>query len=328
MEIVRKATNDALTENSIADDKNQVVSIWDDKIRNLKDERSKLDEFSELKFVPNKAEVEQCVNTFHLSECGVMEFCKRREPCFMKRLGNDNLGRNFIGYGLALDTDTDQLYVTDICKKIVCIFLRDGEFMKIFGEGNLILPLDLCLTKEYVFVSDVGSVVKFSKSGEYINCSDIDCKFTGICISLQSVYVCSYIEDKIDVLDLDLVYIGYFRQEILKHPRSIQAYESKIFVLTVEDISIHVFDSSHNYLHNIALPGLESDLLLCYFTIDLSGNFILSDRGEHCLKVYNAKGELIESLGNGYLTSPRGITTDRNNRIIVVSEAYNSIQLY
>ena len=328
MEIVRKATNDALTENSIADDKNQVVSFLDDKIRNLKDEKLKLDEFSELKFVPNIAEFEQCVNKFHLSECGVMEFCKRREPCFMKRFGNDNLGQNLIGYGLALDTDTDLLYVTDICRTSVCIFSKDGELMKIFGEEYLSHPFDLCLTKEYVFVSDIDSVVKFSKSGEYINSSDNGHEVTGICTSLQSVYVCNHTEGRIEVFDLDLVYIESFRQEILKHPRTIQAYESKIFVLTVEDISIHVFDSSHNYLHNIALPGVEFDVLLYYFTIDLSGNFILSDRGAHCIKVYNAKGELIETLGNGYLTSPYGIATDRNNRIIVVSESYNSLQLY
>ena len=186
----------------------------------------------------------------------------------------------------------------------------------------------MCLSKEFVFVGEVGSVIKFSKSGEYINSSDTDDELRGICISLQSVYVCNYSEDRIDVFDFDLVYIEFFGQEILESPRSIQAHESKIFVLTVEYLIIHVFDSSHNYLHNFPLPGLVSNLLLYYFTMDLSGNFIISDRGAHCLKVYNAKGELIGTLGNGYLTSPHGITTDRNNRIIVVSEAYNHLQLY
>ena len=328
MEIVRENTNKLLTENSIADDKNQVVSIWDDQIRNLKDEKLKLDEFSELKFVPNISEFEQCVNTFHLSKCGVMEYCKRREPCIIKRFGNDNLGRNIVGFGLALDTDTDLLYVADLCRNYVCIFSKDGELMKIFGEEYLSHPFDLCLTKEYVFVSNVGPVVKFSKSGEYIDSSNSGDELAGICTSLQSVYVCNYTEDRIDVFDFDLVYIESFGQEILKQPGNIQAYESKIFVLTltVGETSIHVFDSSHNYLHIIALPGFKSNL--CYFTIDLSGNFIISDREAHCIKVYNAKGELIETLGNGYLTSPHGITTDRNNQIIVVSESYNNLQHY
>ena len=57
-------------------------------------------------------------------------------------------------------------------------------------------------------------------------------------------------------------------------------------------------------------------------------HFIISDRGAHCLKIYNAKGELIESLGNGYLTLPRGVAIDRNNRMIVVSESSNNFQLY
>ena len=327
VEAVRKATSDALTRNDLVEDKNQVMSIWDDKIKKLKNEKSKLDEFCELKFVPNSLELEQCVNKFHLNECGAMEFCKRREPCVMKRLGDDNLGRIVLGFGLALDTDTDLLYVTDYIKKYICIFSKDGEFMKKFGKENLDRSYDLCLSKEYLFVTDGRSIVKFSKSGEYLQSSNCDGQVLGICIFLQSVYVCDHLR-KVDVFDLDLIHIKSFGQKCLKRPRSVRVHESNIFVLTETNNSVHVFDSNHEYLRSIPLPGIESDLYLCYFTMDLYGNFIISDRGAHCLKIYNAKGELIDSLGKGYLTLPRGIAIDRNNRIIVVSGSYNSIQLY
>ena len=327
MEIARKATSDALTRNDLVEDKNQVMSIWDDKIKKLENEKSKLDEFCELKFVPNSVEFEQCVNKFHLNECGAMEFCKRREPCVMKKLGNDKLGENVNGFGLAVDTDTDLLYVTDYIKSYIGIFSKDGEFIKKFGKEHLDSPYDLCLSKEYLFVTDESSIVKFSKSGEYLESSNCDGQVLGMCIFLQSVYVCDYL-GKVDVFDLDLVFLNSFGEEMLKNPRSVQGHKGKIFVLTKTDKTVHVFDSNQEYLHSIPLPGLESSLSLCYFTMDLYGNFIISDRGAHCLKIYNAKGKLIESLGKGYLTLPRGVAIDRNNRIIVVSESSNNFQLY
>ena len=328
MKIVIKATNDALSENYLADYKNQVMSISDDKIKNLENEKLKLGEFCELKFVPNFVEFEQCVNTFHLNECGAMEFCKRREPCVMKRLGDDNLGRRLVGSGLAVDTDTDLLYVTGFINKHICIFSKDGELRKKFGKENLDSPYDLCLSKECLFVTDGSSIVKFSKSGEYLQSSKCSSHLTGICISLRSVYVCNYTRAKVEVFGFDLVHSNSLGRKMLELPRSVKIHESKIFVLTETDNSVHVFDSNDKYLYTIPLPGLESNLSLCYFTMDLYGNFIISDRGAHCLKIYNAKGEFIESIGVGYLISPRGIATDRNNRIIVVSESPNNLQLY
>ena len=344
MEIARKATSDALTRNDLVEDKNQVMSIWDDKIKKLENEKSKLDEFCELKFVPNSVEFEQCVNTFHLNECGAMEFCKRREPCVMKKLGNEKLGGSVNGFGLAVDTDTDLLYVTDCIKKCICMFSKDGEFMKKFGEENLKSPCNLCLSKEYLFVTDGNSIVKFSKSGEFLTINNAT-KFnflpifsilpsvfipSGICISSELVYVCNYNLGGVEVFNLDLVYSKCFGQKCLDHPVDIEINDingGKIYVFR-EDMSVYVFDSDHNLLSSVTLSGIESHQILYFFRVDLLGNFVFSDRRAHCLKIYNAKGELIESIGNGYLTVPRGIAIDRNNRIIVVSESYNNLQLY
>ena len=341
IEDVRESTNKLLTENYIAGDKNQVVSIWDDRITNLENEKLKLDEFCELKFVPNSLEFEQCVNKFHLIECGTMEFCKRREPCVMKRFGDDNLGGNVIGFGLALDTDTDLLYVADCIQNYIFIFSKDGEFKEKFGREHLINPCDLCLSKEHLFVTDGNSIVKFSKSGMFLTRIET-AKFSfvsifsglspifvpsGICISSELIHVCNCSQGGVEVFDLDLVLKTCFGRNCLKHPRDVDIYESKIYV-SGEDASVNVFDSDHNHLSSITLSDKELHRVPYLFKVDLLGNFVFSDRGAHCLNIYNAKGELIESLGNGYLISPRGIVIDRNNRIIVVSESSNNLQLY
>ena len=333
IESVKENTNKVITQNSIAGNKDLVLSIWDEKIKDFDNEKLKLDRYRELVFVPNLAEFEQCVNKCHLNECGVMEFCKRREPCVMKRFGNVESGRNVMGSGLAVDTDTDLLYVCDYCRNSVCIFSKEGEFVNSFGEGKMNGPHDLSLSAEFLFVTDEVSIVKFSKSGEYSNTFKTSIFMfapMGLCISSQSqlVYVCNYALDRVEVFDLDLHYNKCFGQEKLLLPVDVDIYETKIYVITHADTPINVFDSNHNTLHSIALPGLVSNELLSFFKIDLSGNFVISDRGAHCLVVYTATGGLLGSLGDGYLISPRGIGTNRNNRIIVISEGYNSLQLY
>ena len=68
MEMIKQATNDVVTENLVAGNKTQVMGIWDDKIRDLKSDKDKLDSVCELKFVPNTEELIDCVNKIHLRD--------------------------------------------------------------------------------------------------------------------------------------------------------------------------------------------------------------------------------------------------------------------
>ena len=56
MEMIKQATNDVVTENLVAGNKEHIVGLWDEKIGELKRDKDKLDSVCELKFVPNTEE--------------------------------------------------------------------------------------------------------------------------------------------------------------------------------------------------------------------------------------------------------------------------------
>ena len=66
--------------------------------------------------------------------------------------------------------------------------------------------------------------------------------------------------------------------------------------------------------------------------MDKKGNFIVNNRDNNfkdCLKVYSPSGELIDSLGSGYLCVPNGIGLDRQDRIISIAYSLiNCFQVY
>ena len=340
MEMIKQATNDVVTENLVAGNKEQVMGIWNDKIIDLKRDKDKLDSVCELKFVPNTEELIGCVKNIHLRDSLCVEYNKRREPIVMKcRTGT---GEGDIGSSgaIAVDKEMDLVYVTDLYKQAVNVFSVEGDFVRKIVNDKLIYLCGICLTDEFVFFSDVrNKVVKFSKAGVYLSDTETvnkDLTLTS-CRNMctynnQTVYVCNENENRIEVFGLDLSYTGNFGEEEINDPTDIKTYNDRIFVLDYVLHKIHTFNTEHVYLTSIGLVGYNSVLQHEFLAIDKRGNFIVNNRDDtfhSCLKIFSPSGELIDSLGSGYLCVPRGIDLDRQDRIISISfSPFNCFQVY
>ena len=338
MEMIKQATNDVVTENLVAGNKNDIVGICDDKIRDLKRDKDKLDCVCELKFVPNTEELIGCVKKIHLRDSLCVEYNKRREPIVMKCRTGVGEGDMRMPGAIAVDKEMDLVYVTDYDKDVVNIYSIEGNFVRKLVIDKLIGPCGICLSDEFVFVSDGNSkVVKFSKEGVYLNDTETvnkDLTLTNcgnMCTyNNQTVYVCNENENRIEVFGLDLSYTGNFGEEEIHNPIDIKTHNDRIFVLDDYVDEIHTFNTEHVYLTSIELVGYHSHRK--FLAIDKRGNFIINNRDDtfhSCLKIFSPSGELIDSLGSGYLCVPRGIDLDRQNRIISISFApFNSFQVY
>ena len=339
IEVIRKATGDLLTENLIAGSKEQVVSLWADKINNLRREKEKLDSVWELKFVPNSFEISASVNKIHLKECGTVDFNKRREPLVMTGKRGRYEGSILLAYAIAVDKETDLVFVVDTFKKRITIYSLEGDFIKSFGKGKLRTPFGICVSEEFVFVTDVGnnSVVKFLRSGEFVcdtKSQNKDAqleKLHNLCVHNQSVYVCNYSKHRIELFNSDLLFNKSFGDSKLNSPEDIKIFKGTIFVLTQIDNSIHTFNTQHEFIYPIPLTGPNSANIsnAFFFTIDQSGNFIISDKYGDCLKVFSPTGQYIDSIGDGFMILPQGIDIDRHNRIVSVCNSdFNTFQIY
>ena len=247
MEMIKQATNDVVTENLVAGNKEQVMGIWDGKIRDLKRDKDKLDSVCELKFVPNTEELIGCVKNIHLRDSLCVEYNKRREPVVMN--GRTGTGERDMGMpgAIAVNKEMDLVYVTEMYKHVVNVFSIERDFVRKFVNDKVGHLCCICLSDEFVFVSDVrNKVVKFSKKGVYLSNTETvnkDLTLTS-CRNMctynnQTVYVCNNKENRIEVFGLDLSYTGNFVEEEISNPTDIKTHNDRIFILDFVNLEMH-----------------------------------------------------------------------------------------
>ena len=342
MEMIKQATNDVVTENLVAGNKEQIVGLWDEKISELKRDKDKLDSVCELKFVPNLEELIDCVKKIHLRDSLCVEYNKRRDPVVMKGMRGVGEGGMVYVRAIAVDKEMDLVYVTDWYNGVVNVYSIEGDFVRKIVSDKLCRPHAISLSDEFVFVSCSGrkNVVKLSKTGVYLSDSKTvnkDLSLTGcgnMCTyNNQTLYVCNELGNRIEVFGLDLSYTGNFGgEEEIGCPSDIKTHNDVIFVLDYTARKIHTFNTGHIYLTSIQLVGYNQVPFFSFLAVDKKGNFIVNNRDDNfnsCLKVFSPSGELVESLGAGYLSVPRGIDFDRQDRVISLSfSPFNCFQVY
>ena len=338
VERIKESTR-KLMSNLITANKNDVVQIWDDKIAELKRNKSNLDQVSTLKFVKNIEEFSDCVERMHSRGVETVAYRKRREPLVMK--GRRGYGEEEIinPQGISMDDTSNEVFVVDYYKLLVCVYSSEGDFIRKFGKEQLNGLYGICLSREFIFVTNLSSsaISKFAKTGEFVKSTSLEGENAiqlksprGLCVHNEFVYICNGGHNRIEVLKLDLTFVKNFGECKLEYPEDIKLFQNQIFVLVQLNSTIHAFNTEHNYLRSIHFTGLQSQISHAYFfTIDNKGNFIVSDFEGSCLKVFNSSGECVETLGEGFLSLPKGVVMDNLQHIVVINQlSYKCFQIY
>ena len=337
LEEITRATNEVLKMNLISKSKEIVVKTYDDDIKKLIEKKANLDQVSSLKFVLNNEEFSDCVKRMHLREIEAVEYCKRREPLVMKGKRGYGEGEVFNPQGISVDDLSNEVFILDYYKDLVCVYTSEGDFIGKFGEKKLNSPSRICLFGEFLFVSSRSNSVisKFAKTGRFVKSTSLEGENaiqlkspTGMCVHNEFVYICNFGHNRIEVLKLDLTFVKNFGK--LEYPEDIKLFKNQIFVLVLLNSTIHTFNTEHKYLRSIHFTGLQSQISHAFFfTIDNKGYFIVSDYEASCLKVFNPLGECVETLGKRFLILPRGVAMDNQQRIVVINNSnYKCFQIY
>ena len=329
LEVVRKATSDVLTENLTAVKKEEGMKMWDERISELKKKKTDLEPVSDFKFVTTDLEeFSKCVRLIYLRETEAIRYSKREAPLVMRGKRGRDKGEVYLPRSICIDGITNEVFVVDRWQKVIFIYSEEGEFIRSFGRNELRSPYGICITKEFVFVTDVGfnGVVKFLKTGGFVNSTNsqggkvLNINFpTNMCAHNGYVYVCNTKSHSVEILNEELLFVMRFEKN-LKYPEDIKIFNNQIFVLTETDRKVHIFSTEHTFLDSITLIGHKISHSF-YFAVDKRGNFIISDEFKNCLKVFNPFGEYITTLGEGFLFFPQGVAIDNKQRIIVLSES-------
>eukprot|EP00800_Vazella_pourtalesii_P019686 TRINITY_DN678_c0_g1_i12.p1 TRINITY_DN678_c0_g1~~TRINITY_DN678_c0_g1_i12.p1 ORF type:complete len:388 (+),score=63.14 TRINITY_DN678_c0_g1_i12:52-1215(+) len=255
----------------------------------------------------------------------IPEYVGKEHPILSKcKAGNGN-GEFHNPRGVAFDKIQNKLYICDLTNHRIQVFNTNGEFLHSFGNNQLKRPHGICLSKDFVFVSDEAKkcVTKFTHEGKLSNTFDGAAKFgrnLGIDCYGEFVYICDSTFQKIHVIDLNLRYITHFGSGNVKFPGDISIHSDRIYILSLSVSSIYSFNKDYTFLKEIELSGGEKPMTVAMFmVIDPKGNFLISDGSNQEVRIFSPQGMLKHIIGRGHFNILNGLTLDNSNNIICLN---------
>ena len=140
----------------------------------------------------------------------------------------------------------------------------------------------------------------------------------------NTIYVCDRSNHRIQILTQELKHHSMLGIDQLKCPRDVKVTRDRVLVLDKNDPCMFVFNSDHVLINRLITRGVGKQTNNPFsFDTDREYNIIMSDCSNHCVYVFNQKGEQIHRFGKkgqgiGEFYRPYGIALDNSGRIVVV----------
>ena len=255
----------------------------------------------------------------------IPEYVGKERPILSKCKAGSGNGEFCNPRGVAFDKIQNKLYICDRSNHRIQVFNTNGKFLHSFGHDQLQGPYGICLSKDFVFVSDESKqcVTKFTLEGLFKNSSDLElknCQIFGIDCCGEFLYLCHFSHQKIHVCDINLNYIKQFGSGEIKFPADISIHSDRIYILSRSMNCIYCYNKDCTFLKRIQLSGGDIPMTLSMFmVIDPKGNFLISDSSNQEVRIFSPQGILKHIIGRGHFNLLNDLTLDNSNNIICLA---------
>ena len=251
--------------------------------------------------------------------------------------------------GIAIDEDNQLILIADWGNSRVQIVSFEGRFLTRFGKDTLKLPWGIIVINEHVFITDIGphALLKFDGNSYKLvmrtgTQGSEDGQFDyplGLCIEYNGdVLVADKNNSRVSVFSKDLLFISNIGIRQLKEPTDVKLTPSSVVVVLDKRPKCVHFYSKNGHLLNSYISRRQGPDCLVYiptfFCLDLAGNIIISDYGNHRIKIVSQSEQLIHTIGRegegiGEFMHPFCICNSKLGSIFLVSHNPNfSIQCF
>ena len=243
---------------------------------------------------------------------------------------------------ISIHPQTNNVYICDHGNNRVQVFTSSFQFLFQFNE-KMHGPRGICFNKNEVYVAQAKSncLNVYSVEGKLLKSVgekggkelEFD-KPCGVEVSLlmNLIYVCENANNRIQCLNLNLTFNSFILH--IFGPRDIKL-TNQIVVLKEGYHCICLFNYSHQFVREMIRCGEGTPLAKpLFFCLDQQNNILITDDTSHCIAIFSIRGELIHKFGKegenrGEFLTPRGITLNSDNKIIVLSlNPINCIKLF
>ena len=198
--------------------------------------------------------------------------------------GNEQLN---CPYGVS--HNTGNIYVAGYYNNCVKVFDNTAKYLFKFGNGNgegkMSNPIGLLIC---------GNRVLVTQYNDYIQVYELDGKFvsrfgshgngklqfsfpSGLSIdeSNGDIYICDYVNNRIQIISEIFVYKSEFSKDILHCPRDVKLYKDNIFILDLSNPCLHILNKDLVLQKSVVTRGGGQQVVNpYYFCIDKFGSFL------------------------------------------------------
>ena len=243
-------------------------------------------------------------------------------------------------HGVTVDRNTGNIYVADWCNNCVKVFKNTAKYLLKFEdgkeEGKMSYPKGLLIRGNKVFVSHSDCILVYQLDGKFVsrigNGGSGELQFNYPCgLSTDEysndIYICDNGNHRIQIISENLQYKSQFGQDTLRYPRDIKLYKDNIFILDTSNPCLHRYNRDLVLQQSVVTRGGGQQVgAPWFFFIDRFDSILISDCGSHSILILNSEFEFIHKIS---VHIPKGITMDREDRIIVVcSSDNNCLQIF
>ncbi|KAI6647363.1 hypothetical protein LOD99_12359 [Oopsacas minuta] len=292
-----------------------------------------------------------CINVLEVNRLGrlneeVSNYKKKKYPSLVvgehNRLRSSTPGKFNSPRSIAIDPETNNIYICDVGNDRVQIFTESLRFLFAFSD-ELNGPDGICIDLNNVLVTqrDSHAVNIYSIVGVFIKSvgrkGNKELEFhwpRGIAVSLDKrIYICDWANNRIQCLNFNLSFNSFFYG--MKGPRDVKLTLLYIVILVENDLCVRFYDYDHQFLKEIITRGKGNQVTHSfYFCLDRECNIIMTDHSANCILIFSSRGDLLHKYGSkgdkrGDLLDPVGVALDSQNRFIVASRnSENCIQMF
>ena len=301
-----------------------ITKDFDNRLKVMEDSKVEVEDLDLISFRCYSDKIRKSIDQIDLIEL-IPEYVGREHPILSKCKTGSGKGEFHNPRGITFDKIQNKVYVCDSSNHRIQVFDTNGKFLHSFGDDQSQKPFGICVSKDFVFVTDKvkNCVTKFTLEGMFKNSFDGTKQFSfirGIDCCDKFLYICDFSYQRICVFDLNLKYIRDFGSGKIRCPVDVSIHSDRIYILSESMSSIYCYSKDCIFQKEIELKGENKPMTFALFmVIDLKGNFLISDYSNQEISIFSPQGILKHIIGQGHCNFLNGLTLDNSNNIICVN---------
>ena len=224
-----------------------IVEDFDNRSKTLENSKVEVEDLDLVSFRCYSDKIRKSIDEMDLI-VHIPEYVGREHPILSKCRVGVEIGEFQNPRGIAFDKIRHKLYICDSSNCRIQVFNTDGKFLHSFGNDQLHRPFSICLSKEFVFITDEvkNCVTKFTLEGMFGKSFDGGAvKFSlirGVDCCDEFLYICDFRYQRIYILDLNLNYLQHFGSGEIIYPIDITIHSDRIYILSRSMSSIYCYN--------------------------------------------------------------------------------------